>query len=162
MSDESDTPFGAAEGGDENAKRDEASDERYDFSSDQQSIDSEILKRQKAARIMSITIACLMGTLSLVFFALAIWFAFRFADNYYLHFHSDASHINPTKLVLAAFLIPVVPATFFSVLGIITLVTTSRFVTAFTNQNERNEDDVGTIQTLMREVGSIIKNIKGG
>lgn len=161
MPDESDTPFGADEGGNVNAKQDEASDAQYDFSNDKQRIDSEILKRQQAARIMSITVASLMGSLSLVFFALAIFFAFRFADNYYLHFHSDASLLNPTKLALAAFLIPVVPATFFSILGIITLVTTSRFVTTFTNQNERNDDDVGTIQTLMREVGSIIKNIKG-
>lgn len=156
MSDDDQPPFGPSD-----AKHDVASDSDYDQSPKLQMGDQEVLERQKTARIMSTRFAYAMGAVTLAFFGLASYFAIKFACNYYEHIHNALDLSSPNTTGIAALLVPIIPATFFSVLGLITLITTSRFVSSFTNESKPTDD--GTIITdAIREIVSALKGLKGG
>jgi len=155
MSNNESPPFGPTD-----AIDDEASSP-YDSSPQRQEGDQEVLERQRVARRMTTIFAYSMGAVTLVFFFLATCFAIKFTFNYYEHFHNALNLSNPNKTGIVALIIPIIPATFFSILGIVTLITTSRFVSSFANDSQPPSDG-SIIQDTIREVISALKSIKGG
>lgn len=141
---------------------DPADNPEYDSDVTSQKIDSEVLKRRKIGRWMSVIAVGTMATFAVAFFCYAIIYAHRFIQLYVEHVH----HWVSTKDVQNApaiipFIIPMIPATFFSVLGLVTMVTCIRFISSYINASNEESNKDSVIERVAREVGEIIRTAKG-
>lgn len=153
------------------AKSDPASDPEFDNAnghqdngsqrSDKEKLDGEILNRHIIGRIMSISAVVLMGVFTVAFFTYAIQFAHSFIDAYKHHVETWVKNgSTPDASSFLPFMVPMVPAFFFSALGLITMITCMRFVSAYVNSP--NEDEGGALlERLVREIAGAIKAVKG-
>jgi Na+-transporting methylmalonyl-CoA/oxaloacetate decarboxylase gamma subunit len=61
-------------------------------------------------------------------------------------------------------LAPLIPATFSSALGLIILITLTRFVSNFVLTDKKNppkEQDYSAIAVLVKEIGSVVNTLRG-
>ncbi|MDL4863416.1 hypothetical protein NPJ88_013825 [Halomonas elongata] len=129
---------------------------------EQEKLDGEMLTRRKIGRRMSILAVVAMGLFSFTFFFYAILFAHSFIDAYRHHVKTWVENGNTPELsTVVPFMVPMVPAFFFSVLGVITMITCMRFITAYVNPQDDDQNGE-LLQRLIREVASAIKTVKGG
>ncbi|MGM0535531.1 MAG: hypothetical protein ACQER5_05590 [Pseudomonadota bacterium] len=146
-------------------KKDPASDPSYDARESggvTQDIDSEILKRRKIGRWMSIAAAVVMGIFTFAFFYYAIRFAHSFIAAYTNHIENWVSNGDTPELPsVLPFMVPMVPAFFFSVLGLATMITCIRFITAYVNPQD-DDHDGNLIERLVREIAGAVRAIKSG
>lgn len=130
--------------------------------SDKAKKDSEILRRHIIGRRMSIFAVFFMGTFTLAFFFYAIRFAHSFIEAYTQHIEAWVKNGNtPDVSSVLPFMVPMVPAFFFSALGLITMITCMRFVSAYVAPQDDNQDGA-LLERLVREIAGAIKAIKGG
>lgn len=141
---------------------DHDSNDKGNKKSDQEKLDGEILSRRKIGKWMSISAVALMGTFSFAFFFYAIQFAHSFIGAYKQHVEKWVDNgSTPDASSVLPFMVPMVPAFFFSAMGIITMITCMRFITAYVNPQD--DDQSGELlQRLIREVATAIKTVKGG
>lgn len=131
-------------------------------SSDKDKLDGEILSRHIIGRRMSILAVAFMGIFTLAFFFYAIKFAHSFIDAYTHHIEKWVENGNtPDLSTVLPFTVPMVPAFFFSALGLITMITCMRFVSAYVAPQENNQGGA-LLERLVREIAGAIKAIKGG
>jgi hypothetical protein len=133
------------------------------YGSTQQGLDNEILKRRRIGRIMSVLAVVGMAAFTVTFFSYAIIYAHRFIQIYIAHVHQlmPAEGLNEPSAVLPL-VVPMIPATFFSVLGLATMVTCMRFISAYVNHAAEPQDSGSVIGRLSREIGGIIRTARGG
>lgn len=112
---------------------------------------------------MSIAAVVSMAAFTLAFFTYAIFYAHRFIKLYIAHVHQliPADGLSETSAVLPL-VIPMLPATFFSVLGLATMVTCVRFITAYVNATGSDSSDATLIERLAREIAGILRALKSG
>lgn len=142
---------------------DPADNPEYDGNFTQQEVDSEILKRRKIGRWMSVVAVVGMAIFTVTFFVYAIIYAHRFIQLYIAHVHQlvPATGMDEPSAVLPL-VVPMIPASFFSVLGLATMVTCVRFITAYVNATEDHEQQSSVIERIAREVGGIVRAAKSG
>lgn len=111
---------------------------------------------------MSVAAVGAMAVFTLAFFTYAIIYGHRFIQLYVDHVHQWASpnDIGDTPTVLP-FLVPMIPATFFSVLGLVTMVTCVRFISSYVNLLNEERQEGSIIERVTREVGDLIRATKG-
>ncbi|WP_311945768.1 hypothetical protein [Halomonas piscis] len=130
--------------------------------SDKERLDGEILGRHIIGRRMSISAVLLMGLFSCAFFFYAIQFAHSFIHAYKHHVETWMQNgTTPDMSTVLPFMVPMVPAFFFSALGLITMITCMRFVSAYVNPPEDKQDGA-LLERLVREIAGAIKAVKGG
>lgn len=153
-------------------KQDPAGDPEYDGKNgdsgsgkkpNKRDLDKEILSRRILGRWMSIGAVFAMGVFIVTFFCYAIIYAHSFIKTYQEHIHSwiPAGSVGDAPSVLPL-VVPMMPAVFFSVLGLATLITCIRFITAYVNAQEDQGNDSSVIERISREVASIIRAVKSG
>lgn len=110
-----------------------------------------------------------MGAFVVGFFSIASCFAWRFFHIYLEHLrgigHSnEATASSPVFGFdgILPFVVPMMPAFFFSLLGLVTLVTCTRFITSYVNSTNDDSDDANLVERVAREIAGIIKAWKGG
>lgn len=130
--------------------------------SDKEKLDGEILSRHIIGRRMSILAVLLMGAFTIAFFTYAIRFAHGFITAYKKHVATWMENGNtPDVSSVIPFMVPMVPAFFFSALGLITMITCMRFVSTYVNPQDDDQDGA-LLERLVREVAGAIKAVKGG
>ncbi|PRY72444.1 hypothetical protein [Halomonas ventosae] len=146
-------------------KKDQASDPDYDQGKKgkkKRDLDDEILSRRKIGKFMSIAAVAFMGLFTFAFFLYAIRFAHRFIAAYRQHIGNWVDNgSTPDMSSVLPLMVPMVPAFFFSVLGLATMITCIRFITAYVNPQDENEDGA-LIERLVREVAGAIRSLKSG
>lgn len=149
-------------------KADLAGNVAYDDNPTKQELDSEILKHRTIGRRMSVLAVVVMAVVvmagfSIVFFGHAIYYGNHFIKVYTSHIHRWASEqADGASSSILPLVIPVVPATFFSLLGLATMVTCVRFISAYVNSTPESRDADSLIERLIREIGNVIRLTKGG
>lgn len=142
---------------------DPADNPDYDGNETKQSRDSEILLRQRIGRWMTIGAAIFLLFFTLTFFTYAIIFAHGFITVYKAHVHQLVPDSGTTEAAsVLPFLVPLMPATLFSALGVATMVTAMRFVNAYVNIDETPGNGGVLIERIAREIGGILKSLKPG
>lgn len=135
----------------------------YDSNPVKQGLDNEILKHRAIGRRMSVMAVVIMASFSIAFFTYAIIYGHRFIKIYASHVHQwvlvNQDGVSSSILPLV---IPVIPATFFSVLGLATTVTCVRFISSYVNSTPQSQESSSLVERLAREVGNIIRVAKGG
>lgn len=155
-------------------KNDKASSDVYDSAPTKQSLDSEILKRRKVGRWMAIAAVVLLALFTLCFFLKAICYGSRFVwlqdtimlSSGMLSSGMPSSNVSIEKALSALpFLaVSMLPAIFFSILGIVTMITSIRFITSFMNPHD-SDSSVSLIESIIdritQAVTVIVRNFKG-
>lgn len=111
---------------------------------------------------MSIAAVVLLTLFTVTFFFYAILYANRFIKLYIAHIHQwvPANSLSEIPSVLPL-VVPMIPATFFSLLGLATMVTAMRFVSAYVNSTADVPESDSVIERIAREVGGIIRTARG-
>lgn len=112
---------------------------------------------------MSVTAVVSMAGFTITFFFYAILYAHRFIQIYIAHVHQlvPATGLDQPSAVLPL-VVPMIPATFFSVLGLATMVTCMRFISAYVNHAAEPHESSSVIERLSREIGGIIRTARSG
>lgn len=143
-------------------KRDMAGDAGYDGSKLKQQETDENLIKLRWGRWAAFFTMVTLGILTIAFFWISACFAFKFVDIYQMHIHSWAkNHKSDGVMSVAPLVVPMMPAFLFSVTGLLTLITTARFITSYIC-DQNNEDEYNVLGRLIRDVVGAIKSLKPG
>ncbi len=106
-----------------------------------------------------------MGIFIAIFFGIATCFAWRFFHLYLKHLQlvgHRGGQPAPGLDGLLPFVVPMMPAFFFSLLGLVTLITCTRFITSYVNSTNDDSDDANLIERIARSIAGILRELKGG
>lgn len=132
-------------------KADSASNDAFDNSADQLGGLSEDIQRKKLSRQMTQILAYGLGLLTLIFFTISFCKAYKYLEEYKDLLRNKS--IDKDNLI--AYLVPFIPYTLMTTLGLICMITLARVVSNYSNNSDASDMDF--IPRLINAIGNAFK-----
>lgn len=126
-------------------------------------LDATVLRKRNDSRAMALAAIYIAATFAIIFLMLAIINASAFAEQYQAFLSDYTSVSSKNELSPWAFAPLLAPVVMFSLMGIISLITIFRFITAYTDAAYRHESSDSTkLQDIVRDIAQAFGRNSGG